>query len=48
MPLTHKTPLLDELEKGPFKSFVTDLKTGRDRRRKRDGQRPFRSTRTLL
>ena len=26
MPLTHKTPLLDELEKGPFPSFVTDLK----------------------
>ena len=26
MPLTHKTPLLDELEKGPWPSFVTDLK----------------------
>ena len=26
MPLTHETPLLDELEKGPFPSFVTDLK----------------------
>jgi len=26
MPLTHKTPLLDELEKGPWPSFVKDLK----------------------
>lgn len=26
MPLTHKTPLLDELEKGPWPSFVTDMK----------------------
>lgn len=26
MPLTHDTPLLDDLEKGPWPSFVTDLK----------------------
>ena len=26
MALKHKTPLLDELEKGPWPSFVTDIK----------------------
>ena len=26
MALKHKTPLLDELESGPWPSFVTDLK----------------------
>ena len=26
MALKHKTPLLDELEKGPWPSFVSDVK----------------------
>ncbi|MBW2060467.1 MAG: dissimilatory-type sulfite reductase subunit alpha [Deltaproteobacteria bacterium] len=30
MPITHKTPLLDELEKGPWPSFVKDIKRAAD------------------
>ena len=34
MALKHKTPLLDELEKGPWPSFVTDIRKMAERGKK--------------
>ncbi len=50
-PAKHATPLLDELETGPWPSFVTGLKRLRDAEGKSvrpDDERPARPARTLL
>ena len=50
-PSKHATPLLDELETGPWPSFVTGLKRLRDAEGKSygpDDERPARPARALL